>query len=83
MKDEVKQSRPRGATRVSSKHQVTIPKQAMDAAGLRAGDRMRAEPKGAGRVLLIREVDPVERHAGTLTGVYRAGELDQLRDEWD
>jgi hypothetical protein len=55
----------------------------MDAAGLRAGDRMRAEPKGAGRVLLIREVDPVERHAGTLTGVYRAGELDQLRDEWD
>jgi hypothetical protein len=31
----------------------------------------------------VREDDPVARHAGTLTGVYRRGELDELRDEWD
>jgi bifunctional DNA-binding transcriptional regulator/antitoxin component of YhaV-PrlF toxin-antitoxin module len=72
----------RGATTVSSKHQVTIPKQAMTAAGLRAGDRLRAVPRGRGRVLLVREEDPLERHAGKLTGVYRSGELDELRDEW-
>ncbi len=72
----------RRRTTISSKHQVTIPKGAMDAAGLRTGDRLRAEPRGRGRVLLVREEDPVERHAGRLTGVYRAGELDELRDEW-
>ena len=69
-------------TRISSKHQVTIPKQAMTSAGLRTGDRLRAEPRGRGRVLLIREDDPIARHAGRLTGTYTAGELEELRDEW-
>lgn len=82
MGTDVKQSRRRGGTTVSSKHQVTIPKSAMDAAGLRTGDRLRAVPKGRGRVLLVREDDPIERHAGALTGAYRPGELDELRDEW-
>ena len=72
----------RRATTISSKHQVTIPKHAMTAAGLRTGDRLRAESRGRGRVLLIREDDPVARHAGKLTGVYRPAELDELRDEW-
>jgi bifunctional DNA-binding transcriptional regulator/antitoxin component of YhaV-PrlF toxin-antitoxin module len=81
MEQEVKKGR-RGATTVSSKHQVTIPKAAMAAAGLRAGDRLRAVSSGRGRVLLVREDDPVERHAGSLTGIFRSGELDELRDEW-
>lgn len=72
----------RGA-KISVKHQITIPIGAVRAAGLRTGDRMRAEAKGRGRVLLVREDDPVARHAGALTGVYRRGELDKLRDEWD
>ena len=79
---EAKNSDRRGATTVSSKHQVTIPKQAMISAGLRAGDRLRAVPRGRGRVLLMREEDVVDRHAGTLTGIYRREELDELRDEW-
>ena len=54
----------------------------MAAAGLRTGDRVRAEVKGRGRVLLVRQDDPVERHAGRLSGMYRRGELDELRDEW-
>lgn len=70
------------AGKISAKHQVTIPIRAMTAAGLRSGDRVRAEAHGRGRVLLIREDDPVERHAGALTGVYRRAELDELRDEW-
>lgn len=72
----------RGA-KISSKHQITIPMQAMTAAGLRTGDRVRAEPQGRGRVLLVREGDAVRRHAGALTGAYRSGEVDELRDEWD
>lgn len=54
----------------------------MARAGLRTGDRLRAEARGPGRVVLVREEDPVARHAGSLTGVYRPGELDELRDEW-
>jgi bifunctional DNA-binding transcriptional regulator/antitoxin component of YhaV-PrlF toxin-antitoxin module len=78
---KVKKVASRGTT-ISAKHQVTIPKHAMIAAGLRNGDRVRVEPRGRGRVLLIRDDDPVARHAGKLTGVYRSGELDELRDEW-
>ena len=76
------QGKARGA-KISAKHQITIPISAVTAAGLRTGDRMRAEAKGRGRVLLVREDDPVARHAGALTGVYRRGELGELRDEWD
>jgi bifunctional DNA-binding transcriptional regulator/antitoxin component of YhaV-PrlF toxin-antitoxin module len=82
MKEKVKKAPMRGA-KISAKHQVTIPVGAVRAAGLRTGDRMRAEAKGRGRVLLVRLDDPVARHAGVLTGVYRRGELDRLRDEWD
>jgi bifunctional DNA-binding transcriptional regulator/antitoxin component of YhaV-PrlF toxin-antitoxin module len=83
MGSEVKRNGPRKSTRISSKHQVTIPKRAMSDAGLRSGDRLRAEPAGRGRVLLIRDESVVNRHAGTLTGVYGRGELDELRGEWD
>jgi bifunctional DNA-binding transcriptional regulator/antitoxin component of YhaV-PrlF toxin-antitoxin module len=81
MAEKVKPLSHRGTT-VSSKHQVTIPKAAMIGAGLRTGDRLRAEARGRGRVLLVRVEDPVARHAGSLTGVYRRGELKGLRDEW-
>jgi len=76
------QTASRGA-KISAKHQITIPIAAVTAAGLRTGDRLRAEAKGRGRVLLVRDDDPVARHAGALTGVYRRGELDELRGEWD
>ncbi len=71
----------RGA-RINAKNQVTIPILAMAAAGLRAGDRVRAEVRGRARVLLLRQDDPVGRHAGRLSGVHRPGELDELREEW-
>jgi bifunctional DNA-binding transcriptional regulator/antitoxin component of YhaV-PrlF toxin-antitoxin module len=82
MAEEVKHRR-RGYTRVSGKHQVTLPVEAMAGAGIQTGDSLRAEVRGPGEVLLIREVDPIARFAGALTGVYAAGELDTLRDEWD
>lgn len=75
--------RRRGYTRVSAKNQVTLPVEALRSAGIRTGDTLRAEVPAPGEVLLIREMDPIERFAGCLTGVYVGGELDDLRDEWD
>ena len=74
--------RRRGYTRVSAKHQVTIPVATLRDAGIRTGDTLRAEVRGPGEVVLIRDEDPLDRFAGALTGVYQPGELDKLRDEW-
>ena len=82
VKRRVKTDRRRGYTRVSAKHQVTIPMAALAGAGLQAGDRLRAEVRGPGEVLLVREEDPLTRFAGSLTDLYPAGYLDDLRREW-
>jgi bifunctional DNA-binding transcriptional regulator/antitoxin component of YhaV-PrlF toxin-antitoxin module len=82
MAARVKQRR-RGYTRVSAKHQVTLPVEALRGAGIHTGDTLRAEVRGPGEVVLLREADPVTEFAGVLTGVYASGELDSLRDEWD
>ncbi len=83
MKPKVKDARRRGYTRVSAKHQVTLPVDALRQAGIQTGDRLRTEVRGPGEVILIRDVDPVEQFSGALPGVYPAGELDELRREWD
>jgi bifunctional DNA-binding transcriptional regulator/antitoxin component of YhaV-PrlF toxin-antitoxin module len=79
---EVKKRR-RGATRISSKHQITIPADALRAAGLEIGDRVVAHADGAGRVVLEREHDILAEFAGAMTGTYTTNELDELRREWD
>ena len=83
MKPVVKDKRRRGYTRVSAKHQVTLPVDALHEAGIQTGDRLRAEVRGPGEVLLVRDEDPVEQFSGRLTDVYPAGDLDELRREWD
>lgn len=83
MKRQVKEPRRRGYTRVSAKHQVTLPIDTLRRAGIQTGDRLRAEVRGPGEVLLVREGDPVERFSGALPDVYPAGGLDELRREWD
>lgn len=72
----------RGA-KISSKHQVTIPQEAMRNAGLEAGERLTARADGPGRVVLEREVDVLKVYAGALTGLFGGETLEQLRDEWD
>ena len=79
---EVK-NRRRGATRISSKNQITIPADALRAAGLEVGDRVVAHADGAGRVVLEREHDVIAEFAGAMTGAYTTNELDDLRREWD
>lgn len=82
MTERVKHRR-RGYTRVSAKHQVTLPVETLQRAGIRTGDTLRAEARGPGEVLLVRDPDPVAQYAGALTGVYAPDELRELRREWD
>jgi len=69
--------------RVSSKDQVTLPVEAMRAAGLRAGEEVTIRPIGDGELIIAARGSRVRRHAGIATGIYEPGELDRLRDEWD
>lgn len=75
-------NRRRGSSRVSAKHQVTIPADALRAAGLQVGERLIAHADGPGRVVFERETDLLGEFSGALTGVYEANELAELRDEW-
>ena len=77
------ENRRRGRSRVSSKHQLTIPTEALRAAGLEVGDRLVAHAKGTGRVLFEREADVLAEFSGALTGDYEPHELAGLRREWD
>lgn len=78
---EVK-GRRRGTSRISAKHQITIPVEALRAAGLEVGERVVARADGPGRVVLAREAAIVDEFAGALSGVYEAGELEELRGQW-
>lgn len=68
--------------KVSSKNQVTIPVEAMRAAGLQAGDEITVRPVGEGEIVIATRGSRVRRHAGIAKGIYKDGELDRLRDEW-
>jgi AbrB family looped-hinge helix DNA binding protein len=69
--------------RVSSKNQVTLPVDVMRSAGLAAGDEVTIRRVGDGEVLVAVRGSRVRRHAGIAAGIYRPGELDRLRDEWN
>ncbi len=69
--------------RVSSKNQVTLPVDVMRSAGLAPGDEVGVRRVGDGEILIAVRGSRVRRHAGIATGIYRPGELDQLRDEWN
>jgi AbrB family looped-hinge helix DNA binding protein len=73
---------------MSSKRQVTLPVQVVEALGLSPGDELRVEVEGA-RIVLRREdglaarrLRAIESAAGSLPGAYEPGHLDRLRDEW-
>jgi len=70
-------------SRISSKHQVTIPAAAFRSAGFAAGDFVRVEAAGAGRIVLTKVDDLVDRYSGALDddGTLRRS-IDASRDEW-
>lgn len=73
----------KGVPRVSSKNQITLPVETMRAAGLRAGDEVTVHLIGEGEVVVAARGSRISRHAGIASGIYRHGELDSLRDEWN
>jgi bifunctional DNA-binding transcriptional regulator/antitoxin component of YhaV-PrlF toxin-antitoxin module len=79
---EVKRSRRRGRTRLSRKHQATIPVEALRRAGLKPGDELIVQAAGAGRITLVRAADLVAEHAGKGAGDYGPDYLEALRGEW-
>jgi bifunctional DNA-binding transcriptional regulator/antitoxin component of YhaV-PrlF toxin-antitoxin module len=72
----------RGYTRISRKNQATTPVDALRQAGLTPGDELMVEAAGAGRIVLVRAVDLIVRHAGKAPEVYPPSYLAELRDEW-
>lgn len=73
----------KGQTKVSSKHQVTIPVDTLRDARLRPGDVVRVEADGAGRVVLTRVDELLGRYSGCIASGGRLREaVDGLRDEW-
>ncbi len=69
--------------RVSSKNQVTLPVEAMRAAGLRSGEEVTVRPSGEGELIIAARGSRIRRHAGIANGIYKKGELNRLRDEWE
>jgi len=80
---QAKARRTAGRSRVSGKHQITIPIGAFSEAGLREGDVMQVRAQGRGRVVIARVDDLVDEFAGALS---TGGELGRtvrgLRREW-
>lgn len=65
--------------RISSKHQVTLPVQTLERAGLRAGDEVLIEADGPDRIVLRRSPPEPDRAVGVFDGLYEPGHLERLR----
>jgi bifunctional DNA-binding transcriptional regulator/antitoxin component of YhaV-PrlF toxin-antitoxin module len=63
---------------------VTIPVGAFREAGLHEGDVVQVQVQGAGRILLTRFEDIIDRYAGALsTGGELGRTVRAVRDEWE
>gem|GEM_PF-1115570 len=89
MKRQVK--RRRGFTHLSPKRQITLPVSVVERAGLTIGEELAVEADDEGRVIVSRSSGEsvgdrrrraLDRAAGALPGVWPAGALDDLHDEW-
>lgn len=67
--------------RISSKHQVTLPVESLEAAGLRPGDEVIIEAEGADRIVVHRAPPDLNSALGVFEGLYEPGYLEQLRSE--
>jgi AbrB family looped-hinge helix DNA binding protein len=70
--------------KISSKNQVTLPVDALSAAGLKAGDEVTIAATGDGGIAIRRYVGGIDAAIGIFNGLYEPGYLRKLREEdWD
>jgi bifunctional DNA-binding transcriptional regulator/antitoxin component of YhaV-PrlF toxin-antitoxin module len=67
--------------RISTKHQVTLPVESLQAAGLRPGDEVVIEAEGADRIVVHRAAANLSAALGVFDGLYERGYLERLRSE--
>jgi bifunctional DNA-binding transcriptional regulator/antitoxin component of YhaV-PrlF toxin-antitoxin module len=67
--------------RISSKHQITLPVESLEAAGLRPGDEVVIEAEGADRIVVHRAAPDLAVALGVFDGLYGPGYLERLRSE--
>ncbi len=65
--------------RISSKHQVTLPVESLQRAGLKAGDEVAIEAEGSDRIVVRRAVSEPREALGIFDGLYEPGYLEKLR----
>jgi len=66
-------------TRISSKHQVTLPVESLKQAGLSVGDEVAIEAEGADRIIVRRVSRDADRALGVFDGLYEPDYLERLR----
>jgi bifunctional DNA-binding transcriptional regulator/antitoxin component of YhaV-PrlF toxin-antitoxin module len=67
--------------RISSKHQVTLPVESLEAAGLCPGDEVVIEAEGADRIVVHRAARDLMSALGVFDGLYKPGHLEKLCSE--
>lgn len=68
---------------ISRKNQITLPVEALRAAGLEPGDDVRVQAVAQGRLELVRADEVIGEFAGVFDAtVYPKDYLEQLRREW-
>jgi bifunctional DNA-binding transcriptional regulator/antitoxin component of YhaV-PrlF toxin-antitoxin module len=65
--------------RISSKHQVTLPVESLERAGLRAGDEVAIEAEAADRIVVRRARRDIDHALGVFDGLYEPDYLERLR----
>lgn len=65
--------------RISSKHQVTLPVESLERAGLKAGDEVAIEAEGSDRIVVRRAPREPREALGIFDGLYEPGYLEKLR----
>jgi bifunctional DNA-binding transcriptional regulator/antitoxin component of YhaV-PrlF toxin-antitoxin module len=68
-------------SRISSKHQVTLPVESLRIAGMQAGDEVTIEPEGPDKIVVRRAARKVSDALGIFDGLYEPGYLERLRSE--
>jgi bifunctional DNA-binding transcriptional regulator/antitoxin component of YhaV-PrlF toxin-antitoxin module len=65
--------------KISSKHQITLPVETLERAGLQAGDEVSIESDGPDRIVVVRADRDPARAFGVFDGLYEDGYLERLR----